>query len=398
MDCGETRMSLWQDLTHLHRPRDFVRAVDPWLLALTAALLGLGLVTMYSAAFDFSGRFDGQLRNVIVAAIALVLVAWVRPQVFLWCSVPVYVLGLVLLIGVEFFGITRNGSQRWLALGPIVVQPSEFMKLGVPMAIAAYFHWRGGRVRIIDHVVALILLALPVALILNQPDLGTSLLIMSGGLFVLFFAGLSFRLLIPVAVAGVLGLSTLVLAQDTLCEPELDWVVLQPYQKTRVCTLLDPNRDPLGAGFHTIQSSIAVGSGGWSGKGYMQGTQTHLDFIPERTSDFIFAVYAEEFGFLGGIGLLALYLLLVARGLWIAGSAVSFYDRLIAGALTMVILVYSVVNLGMVIGLLPVVGLPLPFISYGGTALLTLGVAIGMLMSISFEQRASRERRPDAFA
>ena len=391
-------MSLWRELTHIHRPRDVVKAIDPWLFAITAALLGLGLVTMYSAAFDFSGRFDGQLRNVIVASVALCLVAWVRPKVFLWCSIPVYVIGVILLIGVEFFGIVRNGSQRWLALGPIVVQPSEFMKLGVPMAIAAYFQWRGARVRAIDHVVGLVLLAVPVALILNQPDLGTSLLIMGGGLFVLFFAGLSFRLLIPLAIAGVVGLSTLLIAQDTLCEPEVDWIVLQSYQKTRVCTLLDPTRDPLGAGFHTIQSSIAVGSGGWSGKGFMQGTQTHLDFIPERTSDFIFAVYAEEFGFVGGLGLLALYLLLVARGLWIAGSAATFYERLTAGALTMVILIYAVVNLGMVIGLLPVVGLPLPFISYGGTALLTLGVAIGMLMSMRFEQKASRERRPDAFA
>jgi len=216
-----------------------------------------------------------------------------------------------------------------------------------------------------------------------QPDLGTALLVFASGFCVIYFGGLSFKLLTPAAIALVLGLGTLVYYETDICQPGIDWVVLHEYQKHRVCTLLDPSSDPLGKGFHTIQSMIAVGSGGVYGKGYMMGTQTHLDFIPERTTDFIFAVYAEEFGFYGGIMLLVLYALLIVRGLAIAARAHTQFGRLMAGAMSMMFFVYVFVNVGMVTGILPVVGVPLPFMSYGGTALLTLGIACGILMSIS---------------
>jgi len=217
----------------------------------------------------------------------------------------------------------------------------------------------------------------------RQPDLGTALLVFGAGFFVIYFGGLSFKLLVPLIVAGVMSLGTLVYYEDQLCEPEVDWVVLHDYQKHRVCTLLNPSSDPLGRGFHTIQSMIAVGSGGTYGKGYMEGTQTHLDFIPERTTDFVFAVYAEEFGFYGGVMMLLLYMLLIVRGLSIAAQASSQFGRLLAGAISMMFFVYVFVNIGMVTGILPVVGVPLPFMSYGGTALLTMGVACGILTSIS---------------
>ena len=257
------------------------------------------------------------------------------------------------------------------------------LKITVPMMLAWYFHRNEGKFRLIDFFVALVLLLIPFILIVKQPDLGTALLVFMSGFFVIYFAGLSFKLLIPLALAGVVGLSTLVYFETDICQPGVDWVVLHEYQKNRVCTLLDPGSDPLGKGFHTIQSMIAIGSGGVYGKGYMEGTQTHLDFIPERTTDFVFAVYAEEFGLYGGILLLVLYFLLIGRGLVITAGATTQFGRLLGGALAMMFFVYVFVNIGMVTGILPVVGVPLPFMSYGGTALLTLGVACGLLMSIS---------------
>ncbi len=360
-----------------------LEVLDGPLLAVLLLLAAVGLATMYSSAYDFPGRFDGQVRNFVVAAVAMWVVAHLSPQWLMRLAVPLYLIGVVLLVGVELFGITRKGAQRWLDVGIIVIQPSEIMKIALPLMMAKFFHDRDNDIRWRDWVIAAVLLGVPFLLIIKQPDLGTALLVFSGGFFVIFFAGLSFKLLVPLAVAGVVGLTSLVLAEDTICQPEVDWVVLHEYQKGRVCTLLDPSNDPLGAGFHTIQSTIAVGSGGLLGKGYMEGTQAHLEFIPERTSDFIYAVYAEEFGFMGGLFIIGLYLLLIARGLAIAAQGSMLFGRLLAGSLTLIFFVYAFVNLGMVIGILPVVGVPLPLMSYGGTALMTLGIAAGMLMSIS---------------
>jgi rod shape determining protein RodA len=296
------------------------------------------------------------------------------------------VLGVVLLLAVEFFGITKKGATRWVNVG-IVIQPSEIMKIAMPLMLAWWFQRREGQLRPVDFAVAGALLVVPFVLILKQPDLGTSLLVLSAGLFVIFFAGLSWRLIVPPVLLGVVGIAALVAFSDALCEPGLDWVVLHEYQKQRVCTLMDPTRDALGKGFHTIQGMIAIGSGGWWGKGFMQGTQTHLEFIPERTTDFIFAAYAEEFGLLGVLGLVACFLFLIGRGLTIAMEAATLFSRLLAGAISLIFFVYAFVNMGMVSGILPVVGVPLPFVSYGGTAMVTLGMGVGILMSIAKAKR-----------
>jgi rod shape determining protein RodA len=305
------------------------------------------------------------------------------PHIIIRLAVPIYVLGVLLLLGVMFFGDTSKGATRWLNLGFTRIQPSEIMKIAAPLILAWYFQSREGSVRVVDFFVASTLLAVPFLLIVKQPDLGTALLVFGAGFCVMYFAGLSFKLLVPLLITGVVGIVSVVAYQEELCQPNTTWIGFHDYQKHRVCTLLDPTTDPLGKGFHIIQSTIAVGSGGVYGKGYMAGTQSQLDFIPERTTDFIFAVFAEEFGLYGGITLLVLYLVLIARGLSIAVGAPTHASRLLAGALTMVLFVYVFVNIGMVIGILPVVGVPLPFLSYGGTALLTIGIACGILMSIS---------------
>ena len=355
-----------------------------WPLLLVLMLMAfMGLLIMHSAVGDTDWRFADQARNFVLAFIALWVVALTPPKWLMKLTPLLYVFGVVLLLGVEFFGETSKGATRWLDLGIVRIQPSEMLKITVPMMLAWYFHRNEGKFRFIDFFVAMVLLLIPFILIVKQPDLGTALLVFMSGFFVIYFAGLSFKLLIPLALAGVVGLSTLVYFETDICQPGVDWVVLHEYQKNRVCTLLDPGSDPLGKGFHTIQSMIAIGSGGVYGKGYMEGTQTHLDFIPERTTDFVFAVYAEEFGLYGGILLLVLYFLLIGRGLVITAGATTQFGRLLGGALAMMFFVYVFVNIGMVTGILPVVGVPLPFMSYGGTALLTLGVACGLLMSIS---------------
>ncbi|GGX25469.1 rod shape-determining protein RodA [Pigmentiphaga litoralis] len=360
-----------------------VLVFDVPMLLVLMALASIGLMSMYSAGGGFDGRFADQLRNYGVALAAMWLLAQFSPHALMRLAVPVYVVGVLLLLAVELAGITSKGATRWLDLGFTRIQPSEMMKIAVPLMLAWYFHRHQGWLRVRDFVVAGLLMGVPFALIVLQPDLGTALLVFGAGFFVLFFAGLSFKLLIPITVVVTLALGSLVAFEHDLCEGDLDWVILHDYQKHRVCTLLNPGSDPLGKGFHTIQSTIAVGSGGMLGKGWMQGTQTHLDFIPERTTDFIFAVYAEEFGLVGNVVLLFLYLLLLIRGLTIAANAPTLFSRLLGGALTMVFFVYAFVNMGMVSGILPVVGVPLPFMSYGGTALLTLGCAAGILMGIN---------------
>lgn len=359
-----------------------VAAFDWPLLALLVIMTVLGLTIMHSAVGGTDWRFADQARNFLIAFAALWIAALLPPPLLMRLSPYVYVLGVVLLLGVEFFGETSKGATRWLDLGVVRIQPSEMLKISVPMMLAWYFHKHQGTLRIRDHFVAVLLLAIPFLLIVRQPDLGTALLVFATGFFVIYFGGLSFRLLLPLFIVGVVAIGTLVYYEDQICQPGVDWVLLHEYQKHRVCTLLDPSVDPLGKGFHTIQSMIAIGSGGVYGKGYLMGTQSHLDFIPERTTDFIFAVFAEEFGLYGGIMMLVLYGLLVLRGLHIAQQARTQYGRLLAGAMAMMFFVYVFVNIGMVTGILPVVGVPLPFLSYGGTALLTLGIGGGILMSI----------------
>lgn len=353
------------------------------LLALLVIMALLGLTIMHSAVGGTDWRFADQARNFLIAFAAMWIAAALSPPLLLRLSPYIYMVGVVLLLGVEFFGETSKGAQRWLDLGVVRLQPSEMLKISVPMMLAWYFHKNQGNLRLRDHLVAVVLLAIPFMLIVRQPDLGTALLVFATGFFVIYFGGLSFRLLVPLFLAGAGAIGMLLYYEDQLCQPGVDWVLLHEYQKHRVCTLLDPSVDPLGRGFHTIQSMIAIGSGGVYGKGYMMGTQSHLDFIPERTTDFIFAVFAEEFGLYGGIMMLVLYALLVLRGLHITQQARTQYGRLLAGAMAMMFFVYVFVNIGMVTGILPVVGVPLPFLSYGGTALLTLGIAGGILMSIS---------------
>ena len=360
-----------------------LRCFDWPLLLILVAFFGLSMLVMHSAVGSTDYRFAGQLRNFSIAFFAMWIVAMIKPPVLMRLAVPIYIVGLILLMGVEFFGITQKGATRWLNLGVATIQPSEMMKLAMPLMLAWYFDRYRNSLSLMDFMVATILLMVPFALVIKQPDLGTALLVLASGLVVIYFAGLSFKLIVPVFVLGVSGLTLLITYQNELCQPGFDWVILHEYQKSRVCTLMDPTTDPLGKGFHTIQAMIAIGSGGVYGKGYMQGTQTHLDFIPERTTDFIFAVYAEEFGLYGCILLLALYTLFLGRGFMIALKAKTQFGRLLAGAITMTFFVYIFVNIGMVMGILPVVGVPLPFMSYGGTALVTLGVACGMLMSIS---------------
>ena len=294
-----------------------------------------------------------------------------------------YIVGVLLLIGVEVAGVTVNGSTRWLSLGFTRIQPSEIMKIGIPMTVAWYFQRYEGRLKWIHYIVALVLILVPVALILKQPDLGTAALIMASGIFVIFFAGLPWKAIFAAIIAFVAAL------------PILWNYGMHDYQKTRVLTLLDPTKDPLGAGYHIIQSMIAIGSGGVWGKGWLNGTQTHLDYIPESTTDFIFAVFGEEFGLIGNILLLLVYLIILARGLWIAAQAQSLYSRTLAGALTMTFFCYAFVNMGMVSGILPVVGVPLPLVSYGGTATLSIMVVLALLMGIANEHKNRRRRNAD---
>jgi rod shape determining protein RodA len=316
----------------------------------------------------------------------LFVVAQIPPQRLMSLAVPLYSIGVALLVATMLFGVTKKGATRWLDLG-VVIQPSEILKIAMPLMLAWWFQRREGRVRLPDFAVAFVLLAIPVGLIVKQPDLGTAVLVFSAGFYVIFFAGLSWRLIVPVLIVGALAIAAIVLSQDRICQPDVTWPLLRDYQKHRVCTLLDPTTDPLGKGFHIIQGMIAIGSGGIEGKGFMKGTQTHLEFIPERTTDFIFAAFAEEFGLMGVGALLLGFSFLILRGLMIAAEAPSTFTRLLAGAITLSFFTYAFVNMGMVSGILPVVGVPLPFVSYGGTAMVTLGLGLGILMSIARNRR-----------
>ncbi len=347
--------------------------IDPVLLfgLLILTLAGLGI--LYSAGDESTALLQKQGMRLSIAFLVMLVVAQIPPhQLYLWTP-WVFAIGMVLLLMVLFAGDVGKGAQRWLRIG-VRFQPSEIMKLATPLMLAWYLSERPLPPGFRSLVISSILVLVPTVLIAMQPDLGTALLVAAAGFFVVFFAGIRWRVLIG---------SGLVLVA---CIPVL-WRMMHDYQRQRVLTLLDPESDPLGAGYHIIQSKIAIGSGGIYGKGWLNGTQSQLDFLPERSTDFIFAVFAEEFGIMGAVVLLALYAFIVMRGLYIADHAQDNFSRLLAGSLSMTFFVYLFVNVGMVSGILPVVGVPLPLVSYGGTSLVTLMAGFGMLMSINSHRR-----------
>lgn len=352
---------LWHYLT---------RYIDNFLLGGIVLLMLVGLVVLYSASGGNLARISNQIVNMAIALVIMWLVANIPLQEIKRLAMPLYIIGIVLLISVALFGEIHNGARRWLNLGVTQVQPSELLKIAVPLMMAWYFDKSEIALRLRDYAGATLLLLLPVLLIARQPDLGTALLITASGFYVLFFAGLSWRIM-----AGFLATAGAVL-------PWFWSFAMHDYQRKRVLTMLDPSQDPLGAGYHIIQSSIAIGSGGIAGKGWQKGTQSQLDFLPEQSTDFIFAVFSEEFGLIGNGLLLLLYLVVIGRCMVITANAPTRFTRLVAGSITLTFFTYIFVNMGMVSGILPVVGVPLPLISYGGTSLVTMLLGFGILMSI----------------
>jgi len=350
------------------------RHLDRQLMVLVTILLVFGTLILYSASGASAERTTAHIVNIAIALTVMWIAANIPLHYLARIALPLYLFGLILLIIVEVIGVEAKGAQRWLNLGFMRIQPSEVMKIAVPMMLAWYFDRYEAVLRFRNFVTATVLVIVPVLLIAHQPDLGTALLVAAAGFYVLFLAGLSMRLLVGIFLAGLAALPFL-------------WNSLHDYQKQRVLTLIDPMQDPLGAGYHTIQSTIAMGSGGFLGKGWLNGTQSQLEFLPERSTDFIFAVFGEEFGLLGNLILITLFTLLIARGLVIAANAPTMFSRLLAGSVTLMFFTYVFVNMGMVGGLLPVVGVPLPLISYGGTALVTLLFGVGLLMSIRTNKR-----------
>jgi rod shape determining protein RodA len=343
--------------------------IDLPLLSLLLAVSGIGLFTLYSASGHEIGVVLGQCIRLLIGITAMAVVAQIPPEWYRVAAPFFYVIGGVLLVLVLLLGDTAKGAQRWLDLGVLRFQPSEIMKLAVPMTVAAYLHLRPLPPRWMDIGLVGLLILIPVGLVAEQPDLGTALLITAAGGFVLFVAGLRWRFII------LLGLALLALAP-------LLWANLHDYQQQRVLTFLDPERDPSGAGYHITQSKIAIGSGGLLGKGWLNSSQAKLDFLPESHTDFIFAVYAEEMGLLGVLLLLALYCGIVLRGLYIALRGQDMFRRLVAGGLSFTFFLYVFINMGMVAGILPVVGVPLPMVSFGGTSLVIMLASFGILMSI----------------
>jgi rod shape determining protein RodA len=329
---------------------------------------------LYSASGENPAQVQRQAVRIVIALVVMLAVAQINPTTLRRWSPWLYVVGVVMLIAVLVFGEVGKGAQRWLDLGLVRFQPSEMVKLAVPLMIAWYLAEKRLPPSWQRLSIAAVMIVLPVLLIAKQPDLGTSLLVASAGIFVLFFAGISWRLIAGLLLSGAAA-------------APVAWHFMREYQRQRVLTFLDPEKDPLGTGYHIIQSKIAIGSGGLYGKGWLNGTQSQLDFLPERHTDFIFAVLSEEFGLIGVLILLVLYLFIIARGLYIATRAQDTFTRLLAGSLTLVFFVYLFVNTGMVTGLMPVVGVPLPLVSYGGTSLVTLMAGFGILMSIHTHRR-----------
>jgi rod shape determining protein RodA len=348
--------------------------LDAALLFGLLGLMSLGLVVLYSSGGQDAGLLIRQLIRIGTALTVMLVLAQIHPDRMRGAAIGLFAMGLLLLIAVLLFGHEGKGAQRWLNLGFVRFQPSEMMKLAVPILVAAYLSREPLPPTPLKLLVGLIMIVVPSLLIAKQPDLGTSLLIASSGLIVLFLAGIAWRIII-----GFVSLCAAAL-------PVL-WYVMHDYQRQRVLTFLNPESDPLGAGYHIIQSKIAIGSGGIFGQGWLQGTQSNLEFLPERSTDFIFAVIAEEFGLIGVALLLISYLCIAGRGLYIASQAQTSFGRLLAGSISLTFLVYVFVNVGMVTGLLPVVGVPLPLISYGGTSMVTLLAGFGILMSIHTHRR-----------
>ncbi|WBA09298.1 rod shape-determining protein RodA [Salinivibrio kushneri] len=333
-------------------------------------LMGFGLVVMYSASGQSMVMMERQAIRMLLALAVMFALAQVPPRHYEFWAPYLYAIGVVLLAAVLLVGETAKGAQRWLDLGFVTFQPSEIIKLAVPLMLARFIGKDPLPPKFTHLLIALVLLFVPTIMIAKQPDLGTSILIAASGVFVLFLAGISWKII----TAAVIALASFV--------PVLWFFLMHDYQRTRVLTLFNPESDPLGAGYHIIQSKIAIGSGGLSGKGWLQGTQSQLEFLPERHTDFIFAVIAEEWGLIGVCVLLALYLFLIGRGLMLASRAQTAFGRMMAGSIVLSFFVYVFVNIGMVSGILPVVGVPLPLISYGGTSMVTLMAGFGILMSI----------------
>ncbi|MCL2831094.1 MAG: rod shape-determining protein RodA [Betaproteobacteria bacterium] len=344
--------------------------LDLPLFLIVCLLAGIGMMSVYSATYDHNNRLFSQMGNMAFGFAVMWIVAQIPPQKLLRFAVPLYLFGLILLLCVWIFGIKVKGATRWLDIGIARVQPSELMKIAAPLMLAWFFHHFQERLSARHFLIAFILLAIPFLMIARQPDLGTAILVGAAGFYVIFFAGLSWR--------ALFGMIALVAASMPLV-----WTyLLKDFQRRRLLTLLDPTSDPLNSGFHIIQSTIAVGSGGMHGKGWLAGTQTHLEFIPEKHTDFIFAVFSEEWGLVGNSVLLIVYFLLIGRCLMIAAETPSFFGRILAASIALTFFTCVFVNMGMVTGILPVVGIPLPFMSYGGTALLVFFCALGILMSI----------------
>ena len=357
--------------------------IDGVMLFILALIAAISMVAMYSAASDMPHRFEDHIRNLIIGFVVMFVLAYTPPKWLMQLAIPLYVVGILLLLGVALFGESSKGAQRWLNIG-VRIQPSELLKIAVPLMLAYYFHLTGvvhDRKRVLQvYLISALILLVPFTLIAKQPDLGTALLVAFAGAYVIFFAGLNWKVVVGLLASAVVLISVLLSLLHTSFATDV--LHLKPYQIKRIEVLLDPSADPRGSGFHIMQAEIAIGSGGVLGKGWQQGTQAQLQFIPERSTDFLLAVFSEEFGLVGNLLLLVLYSMLILRGLSIAYGASSRFERLLAGALSMILFTYVFVNTGMVAGMLPVVGVPLPFMSYGGTALITLGVACGMLMSV----------------
>lgn len=334
----------------------------------------VGLIVIYSAGGQDINLVYRQAVKLTIALVGMVIIAQLPPAEIARWSFKLYLIGIILLILVIFYGDVGKGAQRWLDLKIFRFQPSELMKLTVPMMIAFYLADKSLPPRFTRVIAACVLITIPVLLIAKQPDLGTALLVATAGFSVLFIAGISWRLLTIMGGLAAAGAPLL-------------WYFMHDYQKQRVLSFLNPENDPLGAGYHTIQSKIAIGSGGFYGKGWLNGTQSHLEFLPERSTDFIFAVFCEEFGMLGVLFLLCIYLFIISRGLYIAINAQHTFGRLLASGLTLTFFVYIFVNMGMVTGQLPVVGVPLPLVSHGGTSMVTLMIGFGIIMAIHTHRR-----------
>ena len=364
----------------------FFAGLDKQLGYILLGLVAIGFFTFLSASQNTPVLIADELRNLALSFAVMWIVSRIPPKWLEMGAVWIYGFGVALLVAVAVFGLIKKGARRWLNIG-IVIQPSEIMKIAMPLMLAWYFQKREGMQKAWDYGVAVIILVIPIFLIGRQPDLGTALLVFAAGLYVIILAGLPWKWILPFVGIGIIGILLIIIFGRTICAPDVIWPFVHDYQKHRICTLLDPSSDPLGKGFHTIQSMIAIGSGGFFGKGWFQGTQAHLEFIPEKHTDFIFAVYSEEFGLLGNLVLIGLFFALIKRGLAISASAPNLFTRLLGASVTLIFFTYAFVNIGMVSGLLPVVGVPLPFISYGGTALVTLGFGAGILMSIHRHRR-----------